>query len=121
MENKTWRIEVQGGGQITDTGDYDDPYYVLTDGEIELVTKNEIIDESYHPDELLNILNSWYDVKWEDWKLSDKEFELYLEKENCKKWKEALQLIVKSFPREVLSDQVGEQWNDIEELINNLP
>jgi hypothetical protein len=44
----------------------------------------------------------------------------HLKAEN-KKLKEVLQLIVKSFPREVLSDQIGEEWNDIEELINNLP
>lgn len=34
--------------------------------------------------------------------------------------KAALKLIVKSFPRKVLSDQVGEEWNEIEKLLNNL-
>lgn len=96
-----WRIEVQGGGQIADTGDYSNSYYVLTNGDIELVTKDEIdnqeeieedIDEIVDTnikciDMLVKCLNQ-LDVKWEDQKLSDKEFELHLKQQEADKWKQ---------------------------------
>ena len=88
MTNNKWRIEVQGGGQIADTGDYSDPIYVLTNGDIELVTKDEI--EDVDQEGLLSWLND-LNVKWEDWKLSDKEFELHLKQQEVDKWKEMAQ------------------------------
>lgn len=85
-----WRIEVQGGGQIADTGDYSDPYYVLTNGDIELVTKDDIEIDNYDSDTIhavVDILNQLC-MKWEDWKLSEKEFELHLKQQEVDKWKQ---------------------------------
>jgi hypothetical protein len=100
MKNNKWRIEVQGGGQITDTGDYSDPYYVLTNSDIELITRDEI---ELGSDILgmksiiviaVNYLNE-LNVKWENWKQKDAEYILEMEEENHKrtheqaeKWKE---------------------------------
>jgi hypothetical protein len=62
QDNK-WRL-ITHSYQIADTGDYDG-YCEITNGDISLVTKSEIYDECYHIDELLDILNSLLDVKWE--------------------------------------------------------
>ena len=99
MENKQWELKSHSY-QIADTGDYDG-YWELTNGDICLITKDEIdVDEEMRAvnpetedtnakcvDVLVSCLNQ-LECKWEDWKLSDKEFELHLEQENCKKWKE---------------------------------
>lgn len=87
-KNGTWKIKVHNS-QIADTGDYDG-HYELTNGTISLVTKDDIDTEDSDNDSLkqaMSILNG-LDIKWENWDLSDAKFELHLEKENCKKWKE---------------------------------
>ena len=121
---RIWRIETRGGGQIGDTGDYDDPYYVLTNGIIELVTKDDIAEMA--DDALVEILNE-LGVKWEDWKLSDAQYELYLEKENCKKWKEIAKELMESLEcytecADNESDKaVQKAMNNYKTAFNNLP
>lgn len=83
--SNNWKIEVRGGSQIADTGDYSDPIYVLTNDDIELITKDEI-DEA---DQIgVVVWMNQMGAKWEDWKLSDKEFEVHLKQQEVDRWKE---------------------------------
>ena len=87
MNNK-WRIEQVGGGQIADTGDYDDPIYLLTNGDIELVTEDDVDLETPDIDSIhtvIRVLNN-LDYKWEDWKADNKDLEIHILKDQLKQW-----------------------------------
>jgi len=124
-QNNKWRIETRGGGQIADTGDYSDPVYVLTNGDIELLTKDELNDEDMqHLQHSMNAIH----VKWEDWKLSDKEFELHLKQQEVDKWKEVakemymwLDGFMTTRASEDKSHPVHELINMYTEAVNNMP
>lgn len=66
QENKKWVINTLGGDQIADTGDYDDPFYELTNGDISLYTKDDVWDED-NPSGSLNIILrelNYLNAKW---------------------------------------------------------
>lgn len=128
-QNNKWRIETRGGGQIADTGDYSDPVYVLTNGDIELVTKDDIDEDCDQvnmkmAEDALNELNA----NWEDWKLSEKEYELNLKQQEVDKWKEVanemymwLDGFMTTRASEDKSHPVHELIKMYEEALNNMP
>ncbi len=120
---KQWELKEIAGHAIADTGDYSDPMYMLTNGDIELVTKDDMDPEDCDSISLVSMLNA-IDANWEDWKLSNAEFELHLEKENCRKWKEVAGKLnwaltyIRTYASYPVATNVMKEY---EELLNNLP
>ncbi len=83
-ETPKWEIKAHSY-QIADTGDYDG-HFILKCGDIELITKDDHLGDE-EGQALIKALND-VDCKWEDWKLSDKEFELHLKQQEVDRWKE---------------------------------
>lgn len=86
QENRKWEV-IAHSAPIADTGDYDG-HYELSNGDITLITRDDI--DTDDPD-IHIALYALGQYKWEDWKRDALEYELHLEKENYKKWKDCAQ------------------------------
>lgn len=126
MNNKEWRLEPHTY-PIADTGDYDG-YWELTNGDIELITKDDNLGDE-EGQALLKVLNDT-DCEWEDWTVSNLQFELEMEKKLSIAWKQmatelynvlkGLKITVRNNEQEIMIKgiEATERYN---ELLNNLP
>ena len=105
MENNKWEIKELPGHAIADTGDYSESMYMLTNGEVELITKDEIELEA---GEWLAARINAMDVKWEDWKLDNALFELHLMTQNSNRWKEIAEYLYTAIWHYMENETLGE-------------
>lgn len=78
MKNKEWKL-ITRTHAIADTGDYD-YHYELTNGDIVLITRDEVDSEIGGDFDIAVKLFNDCDYKWENWKQDDLQFQLYIEK-----------------------------------------
>lgn len=123
-ENSKWELKTHSY-QIADTGDYDG-HYELTNGVISLITRDEVDDTDR--DVLIQLLNEM-GCKWEDWKLSDKEFEVHLKQQEVDRWKEPganLYMVLKTIKIHIEEESpmykiMTDALDKYEECENNMP
>ena len=120
--NTKWRIEQVGGGQIADTGDYSDPMYMLTNGDIELVTRDELDIKWPEIEVLLKVLDQY---KWEDWKSDDREFVIHILRDQLRQWKSVAEQMYGAMDHLVPTDieycdQAWKAIQDYQELKENI-
>lgn len=120
--NTKWRIEQVGGGQIADTGDYGDSMYLLTNGDIELVTRDELDIKWPEIEVLLKVLDQY---KWEDWKSDDREFVIHILRDQLRQWKSVAEQMYGAMDHLVPTDieycdQAWKAIQDYQELKENI-
>jgi len=113
---RTWELKAHNN-QIADTGDYDG-VYELTDGVISLVCREDVCGEdAARATAALNEL----DVNWENWKHENLNFELHLEKDNTKRWKEIARMLYEDVKFGFSPLQPNESLAAYDEAEKNLP
>jgi len=132
MNNKEWRIEAHESA-IADTGDYD-CYYELTNGDISLVTRDEIdedeemrainaeTEDTNAPcvKVLVSCLNQ-LDCKWENWIEDDIRYQLHVMSENCDKWKNIADILYDNLKHGFSQEALEKDLETYEKLKMTLP
>ena len=87
MNNNKWDFK-RHSYAIADTGDYDG-YYELTNGEISLITKDDIDDLSIEDSYISVIVEALNQLgaNWENWEQDNLNFEIHLLKQQIQQWK----------------------------------